>query len=265
MNIVRIALDQVETHGRLRPVDPEQAALIAASLVEHGQMTPIEVRATPKANKPYALVAGAHRVAGALENGWTDIEAVVFVGSADEAALREIDENLIRHELKELDRATFLARRKALYDKLHPQVTHGGDRRTDQHRNFANLVGRFTEDAAERLNLSKSIIDRALRRAKIDPIARDAIQGLWIADHGAQLDALVKLPAGGQQQVARVLRDMPAIRSVAAALAQIEGRVAAAPDPVADQVAAFLRLWKRMHAPARAQVRAFITKPDGSN
>ena len=123
---VRIALDRIEVGERLRKTDPDYAAWIAASMAEDGQMTPIEVRPIGHANAhKYRLTAGAHRLEGARINGWEDIEAKVVKATDLKAELREIIENLVRHELSPMDRATALARMQAVYLELHPETARG--------------------------------------------------------------------------------------------------------------------------------------------
>ena len=50
MNILRIPLDSITVGARLRDVDEAYAQLMAENMAEHGQLTPIEVRETPKAD-----------------------------------------------------------------------------------------------------------------------------------------------------------------------------------------------------------------------
>ena len=264
MNILSIPLDQIDAGGRLRPIDLDYAQLIASSMAERGQMTPIEVRPAAGARPlPYVLVAGAHRLAGAALAGLTAIDAVVFEGSELEAALREIDENLIRHELKELDRATFLARRKAVYEEMHPETKRGGKREKGANRQFGALT--FSVAAQEKLGLSERTIERAVARFnRLTPDVREAIGGLWIADHGAQLDALARLSPSLQQRVAETLVQFPGMSSVSEALAHVEGRDVQAPDPADVRLDAFHRLWRRMTAGERRQVRDFVVKQKGN-
>jgi hypothetical protein len=44
---------------------------------------------------------------------------------ADQAELAEIDENLIRADLTPAEEAIHIGRRKAIYEKLHPETVHG--------------------------------------------------------------------------------------------------------------------------------------------
>lgn len=77
----RIGLDLIDVGERLRPVDPDYVALLAASLAERGLDTPIVVSAGgPDGN--HQLIAGAHRLAAARSLGWAEIEALV--SDADE-------------------------------------------------------------------------------------------------------------------------------------------------------------------------------------
>ena len=56
-----------------------------------------------------------------------------MVVDADESAMIEIDENLARAELSALDRALFIAARKALHERLNPAARHGGDRKSGKY------------------------------------------------------------------------------------------------------------------------------------
>lgn len=259
MNILQLPLDSIDAGDRLRAIDEDYAQLIAASMAEQGQMTPVEVRATPSMAKPYALVSGGHRLRAAAIAGLATIDAALFEGSKREARLREIDENLVRRELSELDRATFLAQRKDIYEDLHPETKHGGDRRSDRAANLVRLVARFTTDAAERVGLSERTVRRALaRHDRIAPDVRAAIAGTWLADNGAQLDALARYPQGHQRLVPGGMREHPGLRNVKEIIDLVLGDEPPAPDPDGDRFEAFLRLWNRMTPYARGRVRDYV-------
>ncbi len=75
--------------------------------------------------------AAGHRFEAARNCGHQTIRAEVYDSlSDDEAELIQIDENLIRANLSDAERILHVARRKELYEKLHPETKHGGDRRS---------------------------------------------------------------------------------------------------------------------------------------
>jgi ParB family transcriptional regulator, chromosome partitioning protein len=98
-------------------------AITARSLLE-----PIIVR---RRGAGYELIAGRHRFEAARNCGHQTIRAEVYDSlSDDEAELIQIDENLIRANLSDAERILHVARRKELYEKLHPETKPGGDRRS---------------------------------------------------------------------------------------------------------------------------------------
>ena len=69
MRFERIAITDIAVPERLRAVEEEHAIAIAQSIVEHGLINPITVRATPAAKGgKYTLVAGAHRLRATVLN-----------------------------------------------------------------------------------------------------------------------------------------------------------------------------------------------------
>jgi len=222
MNVIEIPLTQIEVGDRLRTVDPSWVEFLAASMVERGQDTPVWVRKIGRTEK-YALIAGGHRIAALKEAGKTVAIASVVKATETEAQLLEIDENLIRRELTPLDRATFLARRKAVYEELHPETRQGGDRKSDQNAELCGLIPAFSEATAEKLGLSRRTIETAvqLHGLIIDDV-RKVISGTWLAASGAQLMALGKLTPDRQRSVAFFVIKHPEVRNVGEIVRQIE-------------------------------------------
>lgn len=257
-----IRLADIARSSRLRPVDHAQALLIASSMGESGLRTPIEVRVAPKKSaQPYVLVIGGHRCEAAAILGWETIDAIVVDLTADEARLREIDENLYRAELNALDQAVFLAERKAIYERLHPETKHGGDRRSDQAAIFGDLVAnRFTDEVKDRLGLSERSVQRILQRARIADDVRTSLAGTKTARTGSELDALARLePAQQRAVVGKILADPVRAPTVSAALAAIEGARREAPKPAADlQYEALLKAWKAAGSAARERFTAYL-------
>ncbi len=250
-----LSLEQIDVGERLRAVDEDYARLLAEGFRESGQITPIDVR---RSGDRYLLIAGAHRVRAAQLLGWAEIEATVREVDDLGAEMMQIDENLLRHDLTEMDRATFLARRKELYEQLHPAAKHGGKRRGTSRQNW-QLDRRFTSEAAERLRISERSVQRAVRRhARLAPDVRGLLARTRFADHGQSLDALARLTADEQRRVVRMLTapEHP-LPTVAAAVAKLRGTP---PKAAPDKFQQFERLWRGMDRVTRARVRALVNR-----
>ena len=184
---------------RMRRLRPDVVAQLAESISALGLLQPIVVR--PKGAR-YNLVVGAHQLAAATQLGHASIAAIVLDGlDADAAQLAEIDENLIRADLSPAERALHVARRKELYEKLHPQTKRGGDRKSanaKSNRQNGDLK-RFTKDAANKTGRSERTVQREIERAaKIIGLADVIGTPLDTAD---ELDALAKLPSMVQRDL----------------------------------------------------------------
>lgn len=123
-NLLSLKIDDIDTRSRLRPASEAGIASIVASIGELGVMKdPIHVRRTRSGP---VLIAGLHRLEAARRLGWTEIDAKVWFDVTDDwARLMEIDDNLAGAELNALDTAVFLATRKRVYERLHPETKRG--------------------------------------------------------------------------------------------------------------------------------------------
>lgn len=253
-DLLRVHPDLIDVGERLREVDPAYVEVLRESIANIGLIQPIEVRETE--GDRFLLVAGAHRLAAVKGLAAPMIEVVVVKASDLRAQLREIDENLIRHELKALDRAGFLARRKEVWEALYPETAKGKAGATKRWFG-ANDKMSFAYQAAEKAGLTPRTIQRDIgiwRNLTPETLAR--IRGTWLADHQAQLKALSAL--GGEIQ-ARVLdallRSENPASNVAAALAEATGQRKPERDEAEETAARLIRIWT--HAPAKAR-KVFI-------
>lgn len=253
-HVVELPLDRIEFGERLRPVDPDWVTLLAASIAERGQDTPIQVTPADKAGK-HRLIAGAHRLAALRQAGIETARATIFDGSKIECELLEIDENLMRRELSALDRAVFLAKRKKLYEELHPETAKPGARAIAD-KNVRNVgLATFAKETAEKVGLSDRHIRRALKRARIEPELRARLATTRWADHGATLDALARAePARRRALVEALTRAESPAASLAAARAELGERAA----PRSAEDTAFLRLIEAWRKAGRAPRRQFL-------
>ncbi|MBL9057471.1 MAG: DUF935 family protein, partial [Rhodobacteraceae bacterium] len=117
-----VPVADIDTRNRLRPVSTAGVESIIASIGEVGVMKdPIHVRR--KKGGQLVLIAGGHRLEAAKRLGWIEIEAKVWVDVTDDwSRMMEIDDNLAGAELNPLDTALFLAARKEVYERLHPEA-----------------------------------------------------------------------------------------------------------------------------------------------
>lgn len=154
-----VAVAEVHTQGRLRPVSAAAVASLVASITELGVMKDaIHVR--KKHNGELHLIAGAHRLQAAAEMGWAEVPAKVWTNVTDDwARLMEVDDNIAGAELTALDTAVFLAERKRLYEKLHPE-TRAGVAGGLARQGSANDIVSFAESSAEKFGLSRRHVER---------------------------------------------------------------------------------------------------------
>ena len=159
-----IQISKIIYQDRLRKVSDAHVEALKKSIEEHGLQTPLLIN---QIDDKYYLIAGAHRYAALVKLNVKEALCKVYKNiSIIQAKLIEVDENLVRHELNPLDRAVFLSTRKELYEELYPETKHGGDHKSDE---FKTKTKRFrfgfAETTAEKLGLSKRIIERAVRIA----------------------------------------------------------------------------------------------------
>lgn len=157
----RIRLADVKVDQRLRPVSQAGVQSILASVAEIGQIKdPVHVR---KTKTGLVLLAGGHRFAAYAELGIDEADAWVWSGiTNDHARMIEIDDNLAGAEMGPLDTAVFLAERKAVYERLHPETKRGGDRKSVEFQNQMDIesVRSFVTTTAEKFGLSERHVRR---------------------------------------------------------------------------------------------------------
>ena len=177
MEQVSIKIDEIKINPGRRQVDENAVKELAKSMNALNLLNPIIVDAG------HTLLAGLHRIEAAKLLGWTEISA--FVGNFTElqAELVEIDENFVRSPLSDMQRNDMLLRRKQIYEELHPETKKGGDRKSEEIkttrcRSAFEQVKPFTQDAAEKLHLSRRTVERRVHIASsLTPEAKKVIRG----------------------------------------------------------------------------------------
>ncbi|MGZ2403330.1 ParB N-terminal domain-containing protein [Rhizobium ruizarguesonis] len=230
---------------RARQLDPAWAEALAAMIAGHGLINPITLRVVDGRKR---LVTGLHRHAAFSLLGREAIPSRISAATSDdEARLEEVMENLGRHELKVLDRCHHLYELKQVYERLHPEVKNGGDRKSEiRSQNLASdpqareIFG-FTKATAETTGFSESAVKLAVKIWKdLSVASRQRCEGTWLADHQAGLKQLAEQPAGDQAKVLDLLFATPpratnvpdalTILSNGRVLTHVEKKIAAAND-----------------------------------
>lgn len=258
--MIRIDPKTIVTGRRLREVDPDVVdALVAIGLRD--DMHPIVVRARYDGDelRPGAveLVAGAHRLAAALQLDLAEISAIRRDMDDETARLVEIEENTVRKGLQGLERARFLAEWKRIYEARNPEARNGAHGGRGARRNEKGIFP-FSKIAAEKLGCDASTIKKSVKLfADLAPDVQAMIEGTWIAQKDSELRALAKLHPVRQKAAAlellRSTTDRP--RNVRAALALLDGAVE--PAPAEKQFERLAEAWARAGEPARQR---FIEK-----
>ncbi|WP_102226894.1 ParB/RepB/Spo0J family partition protein [Acidimangrovimonas sediminis] len=259
LKIDEVAVADVIERGRLRPVSEAAVESLVASIGELGVMKdPIHVRKLKDGK--LVLIAGGHRLAAARRLGWERIAAKVWTNVTDDwARLMEVDDNIAGAELNALDTAIFLATRKEVYERLHPETKAGvaGGR---ARQGSANDIVSFAAATAEKFALSRRQVERLVAAgAKLDPKDRSLLRA---AKRPVTLKDLTEISKIGQppERYAVVAalsegRARTAAEARKAYAAQERGVEPPVKDPVEEGFNKLMDAWKRAPKAAR---RRFI-------
>jgi len=208
-SIQEISLDVICLRKDARQVVKERVNQLVESMKAIGPRVPIIVRPIDgnqdgKPSKKMEIIAGVHRYEAHRALNLTTISAIICNDDDLHAELIQIDENLCRAELSPAQVAAAIARRKELYEALHPKTVHGGDRKSS--RQNVDLKGkaatkRFSKATAEAIGKPERHIQRAARRGeKIGAAALQQIAGTSL-DKPSELDALAALDAQKREEL----------------------------------------------------------------
>jgi hypothetical protein len=258
--LLKIPIEDVRRRRDVRPLNEETVAALEESIAAVGLINPIHVR---QSGDVYEIIAGSHRFAACDLLGHREIMALVVEVDDLHAELAMIDENLCRAELSPADRAKQTARRKSIYEELHPETKREATlKRGDEapSRQVGETgVDRFTADTAATSGRSERAVQRDAERGEkvIDEVV-DMIRGTPL-DTGVYLDRLKRLTPN--EQVAATKRDLAHIRgqeregSRRGGIASRYTGTSPQPPADADAFARFLKLADEMEAlPVRSLV-----------
>lgn len=255
-----LATDIIMSAGRLRPVSEAGVQAIMMSIEELGQIvTPLVVR--QRRNRDgvvHELLDGAHRLEAARRIGMETVPVRVFECGDDQARLLEIDGNLAGAELNPLDTAVFLAARKAIYERIHPETKAavGAQLVAKRWSNTTELssVASFCAITAEKFGMTERQVRKIVAagcRLGTDEIAklRAAPKPVTLKD----LQDIARIgPAPQRYAVVDALAEGRA-KSASAALKALKQPVEAPRSAADEQLATLLKAWDRASGVARAR------------
>lgn len=268
--MTRVRVAEVMVRDRLRPVSEAGVASLLASIEETGVMKDaIHVR--KKKDGSLHLMAGGHRLEAARRLGWDEIEAKVWADATDDwARLMEIDDNLAGAEMSPLDTAIFLARRKEVYERLHPETKAAtGAALVAKRWDTADTMSAvsFVTATAEKFAVSERHIRRMvaagqkigaghtgeLRKAPRPITLKDLVEISKITETGEKYAVIEALSKGTAKSAAEARRSFKARES---------GVEAPVQDPVETQFLALMTAWNRAGAAAR---KRFLDEIEGAD
>lgn len=254
--LTRVTLSEVKSTNRMRPVSDAGVDAILASVAEIGQIKdPVHVR---RKKDGLVLLAGGHRMAVYARLGIEEADVWLWSGITDDVArLIEIDDNLAGAEMNALDTAVFLAERKVVYERLHPEAKRGfaGNMASRGLLTDTMSVSSFSRATAEKFGMSdrhvrrlieagtKLGVDSARLRHAARPVSlKDLIEISKIdgpAERYAVIDALIE----GKSKTAAEARRSWTLKE--------RGVEASVKDPVEEAFQALSKAWARAPIPAR--------------
>ena len=170
-----VFIGEIQIKEGRRRLDRSHVQELADSIRQLGLLNPITI------DRENCLIAGLHRLEAAKMLGWPEIECTVSSLDGLQAELAEIDENIVRSGLSALEYGEALLRRKEVYEALHPETRHGGDRKSGEIKTtkcrFDNVKS-FAQDTAEKLGVVPRTVERQIQTAKnLTPEAKGIIRG----------------------------------------------------------------------------------------
>lgn len=233
MRIADIDIDLIDIAKGRRVADPAWQEAIAADMIRHGQIEPVEL---VEAGERYRLIDGLHRIGARKIRGEAFVTAKIKTVAevADEATmvLREIAANFMRRELNVLDKAHDVARWREIYEQASGTVKPG--RKANRGKSAPNsddaldaqsemFAASFGEASQLALGLNKDAVKRYLRIARITQPIRERISLHVIADNQSEL---LKLAAQSDERQAAIvgllLSEPPAAGTIDDAIAVLD-------------------------------------------
>ncbi|MBP9989572.1 MAG: ParB/RepB/Spo0J family partition protein, partial [Ruminococcus sp.] len=135
-------------------IDNNEMAELTESIAEYGVLSPLIVR---KDDNGYEVISGHRRLHAAVNSGLTEVPALVYNISRDEAAVMVVDSNLNREHILPSEKA-------AAYKMKYEALKHQGKASSHYETKL-----RTDEAIAETTGESRATIQRYMRLTELTP------------------------------------------------------------------------------------------------
>ena len=202
-----ININDIKINLGRRKTMPADIQRLSESGSEVGMMNPITVDAD------YTLVAGLPRLEAAKLRGGKEVECTVCELDSLHAELAEIDENVIRTGLSDLELSDLLARRKKIYETLHPTTIARNlpGHASNYESSSDKLPGKekpFSQDTAEKMGVSPRTVERHVQIGEnLTPEAKEILRGADTKITKRNLTKLSRLEPEQQTEAAKRLTE----------------------------------------------------------
>lgn len=201
---MRIPITEIKIIPGRRKAVPSHIAELTKSIADVGLLNPISI------NEDRTLIAGLHRLEAAKLLNWTEIDCTICDIDSTRAELAEIDENVIRQPLSDMELNRALTRRKELYEALHPEtIARNRPGHVSNHQGSSDKlspesrVKSFVEDTAEKLGVSTRTVERHLYLAEhLTPKVNEILKKMDKQPPRCELMKLARLEPGQQEECA---------------------------------------------------------------
>lgn len=156
--------------NRKRGLNTDHLTALKESISNHGLIEPIVI------TNDNVLIAGYHRLQAFKELNYSKIPTVIKNVDEMNAEILEIDENLIRQELTQLEKSEQLKRRKEIYEILNPNAKVNMVKQSNLPKRNDFALGdeqepqvqekSFTQETAEKTGLSQRSIQQSVQIAE---------------------------------------------------------------------------------------------------
>ena len=202
-----ININDIKINPGRREAAPEDVQRLSESITEVGMMNPITI------TSDHTLIAGLHRLEAAKRLGWTELECTISDMDELHTELAEIDENVIRTGLSDLELSDLLARRKKIYEALHPATIARNlpGHASNYESSSDKLTGKekpFSQDTAEKMSVSPRTVERHVQIGEnLTPEAKEILRGADTKITKQNLTKLSRLEPEQQMEAAKQLTE----------------------------------------------------------